>query len=79
MPYDELITLPDGTRAFVRFSGKRPRPKPCAHCGAQATLQCDYPVPGRGTCDAHLCRACGVPAGRNRDYCPTHKQGEMKL
>lgn len=72
MPYDELIEFPDGTRAFVRLGGRRPRPKPCK-CGAISTLQCDYPTLA-GTCDAYLCRQCAVRVGPNRDYCRTHPE-----
>ena len=74
MPHDELITLPDGSRAFVRLSGRRPSRQPCALCQSPgATLQCDYPVAPRRTCDRHLCRGCAIPKGPNRDYCRTHE------
>lgn len=72
MAYDELIELPGGGHAFVRFAGRRPRAKPCACCGAASTLQCDFPLLHGGTCDAFLCRRCGVTVGPNRDYCPLH-------
>jgi len=63
------FALPDGTRGIMCVSVRATR---CVHCGARATLQCDFPAaPGR-TCDAHLCRRCAVPVGRDRDYCPSH-------
>jgi hypothetical protein len=74
MPYDEFIRLPDGTAAFVRFGGRRPRAKPCACCGGASSIQCDFPLLHGGTCDAYLCRHCAVPVGRNRDHCPQHQR-----
>jgi hypothetical protein len=54
MPWCEVVTFPDGTQAFVRYSGKRPRAKPCAVCQAPATIQCDHPQLHGGTCDKFL-------------------------
>jgi hypothetical protein len=72
MPHDELIRFADGTTAWVRFAGPRPKPRPCICCRRPSSLQCDYPLLHGGTCDAYLCRACGVAAGPDRDYCPSH-------
>lgn len=74
MPHDELVKMPDGGYAFVRFSGpRRPRHK-CSACAAPwATLQCDFPIAGGKTCDKHLCRGCGVRKGKNVDWCPDHE------
>lgn len=69
--WSEVITMPDGTRAIVCGSGKRPRAKPC-RCGKPSTLQCDYPILADATCDRYLCGACAVHVGPNRDYCKEH-------
>jgi len=71
MPYDEIVRMPGGGVAFVRFSGKRPRGKPC-RCGKASTLQCDFPLLDGKTCDRFLCRGCAASVGPNRDYCPEH-------
>ena len=47
-------------------------PKPCVVCGQMATLQCDYPTrpkPSRARCNAHVCSACSVQVGEDRDWC----------
>lgn len=68
--WSEWIRLEDGTVAIVCHSGPRSRAKPCK-CGRSSTLLCDYPTLA-GTCDAPLCRACAIPQGPDRDYCPHH-------
>jgi len=72
--YSEVVRMPDGSMAILCFSGRRPVRHACG-CGRQATIQCDYPRPEGGTCDAWLCRGCAVHVGRNRDYCPAHQPG----
>lgn len=74
------FTLGDGTSGFVCSRGRRePGPRRfCVVClksdrRTPATLLCDYPKPGGGTCDAGLC-----PAHTNRvrvgvDWCPAHE------
>lgn len=73
MSYDEVVRFPEGTVAFVRMSGRRPRPKLCA-CGSVATLQCDYPLLAGATCDKFMCRACAGPRRADgTDYCQEHR------
>jgi hypothetical protein len=68
--WSEWVKLPDGTTAIVCYSGKKP--SLCVRCRRRATIQCDFPIGGGRTCDTYLCRACAVPQGKNRDYCPDH-------
>lgn len=71
-----MIRLPNGGGAFIDGSG--PRRRYCS-CGRIASLQCDYPAPTwkSRTCDKHLCRACGVSVGPDRDYCPDHPRDDL--
>jgi hypothetical protein len=69
--WTEIITMPNGTRGFVCFSGKRHRAPRC-RCGAASSLLCDWPLLDGKTCDRPLCRRCAVPVGRDRDYCREH-------
>lgn len=75
------FALGDGTSGFVCSRGPR-RKEPrrfCVVClrenrRTEATLLCDHPKPGGGTCDAGLC-----PAHTNRvrvgvDWCPAHTE-----
>jgi hypothetical protein len=68
----EVVKGPFGP--MIVCGPRRPR-KRCA-CGAVATLQCDWPVPGKasGTCDAWLCRRCARHVGADTDYCPAHEE-----
>jgi hypothetical protein len=67
----EVVKMPGGGTAIVTHSGGR-----WCSCGCRrrATIQCDFPKPGRksGTCDAWLCRGCAVSVGPDRDHCPEH-------
>lgn len=68
-----------GLTGFVcsRGGGKKQPRRFCVVClkvgrRTEASLLCDYPKPGGGTCDAGLC-----PAHTNRvrvgvDWCPAH-------
>lgn len=69
MPCD-LVTLPDGGRAFICSTG---RAKRCA-CGARAPFLCDWKVPGKrsGTCDAPICAAHAASPAPDKHLCPTH-------
>jgi hypothetical protein len=68
----EWIRMPDGTVVHVSHSGPRPKARLCScGCGRPATLQCDAPLLGGGTCDRYLCRNCGVSRGKDIDYCPS--------
>lgn len=67
----DIINMPGGGRAFVRYSGRRwPRCK----CGAVATLLCDFELPGKGgrTCDAKLCARCTSSPAPEIDLCAEH-------
>jgi hypothetical protein len=70
--WSEVIRLSDGTTAIVCGSGRRPRRQCACGCGTPASIQCDYPTEGGGTCDAFLCRRCAVPVEPDRDHCPHH-------
>ena len=72
MPYDELVKMPGGGHAFVRFSGRRPKPKPCAFCGQPSSKLCDMPLLHGKTCDKPLCEAHAVRQGPDVDWCPDH-------
>ena len=58
----------------------RPRPRPCAYCGAPHTRLCDYPldknVAEYRTCDTPMCDRCTHRAGREEDYCREHRPQE---
>ncbi len=74
------FTLGDGTTGFVcsRGSGKKQPRRFCVVClkdgrRTDASLLCDHPTPGGGTCDAGL---CVVHTNRVRvgvDWCPAHE------
>lgn len=70
----QTVHVPDG--GFAIACGPKLHTHKCAHCGARATLQCDYPVDkwycNSNTCDKHLCAQCAVQAGIGVDYCPEH-------
>lgn len=59
-----------GTTALVRMSKRQKR---CA-CGAVATRECDYKVPGKrsGTCDKGICDGCTFSPADNKDICQKH-------
>lgn len=77
-----------GVTGFV--CGERPQTKPCASCGAEATLQCDHPVRrrgggGEGTCDRWICVGCAERTDRpptsgkegdTYDLCPAHARAQ---
>ena len=54
---------------------RQPRRRRCHYCNAWATMECDFPAPGRrsGTCDRPICPAHATPVGKNRDYCDPKK------
>lgn len=65
----ERMDLPGRGMAIVCTRGVRRRA--CSVCGRRgAELLCDGRVPGKGTCDAPLCRGCAVSAGAGVDHCP---------
>lgn len=70
------INTPGGGVAHVKMS--KPRRNLCCSCRAYATLQCDWPKDGGGTCDKSVCRTCARNVGPDRDYCPFHR-GEPAL
>lgn len=73
MSYDEVVRMPGGGTAIVRFSGKRPKPVPCS-CGARGTLQCDYPTSKVTTCSKFMCRDCAEPRRADgTDHCQEHR------
>lgn len=61
------VNMPGGGAAIVCGARKRQR---CA-CGRNATLLCDWIVPG-GTCDEPLCRWCTTSPAPEKDLCPAH-------
>jgi hypothetical protein len=83
MAYCEWITLPDGTKAIVRFSGKRPAA--CRWCGKPSTKLCDFrlshpsQVTHKRTCDAPMCDQHAKSVGTNLDFCPDHANKEFEL
>ncbi|MCC7546163.1 MAG: hypothetical protein IT532_00185 [Burkholderiales bacterium] len=66
--------------AIVHMQGtKLPAPCGCFDpdddgriCLALSGYQCDYPMPGPGTCDRHLCTRHAHEVGPDRHYCPQH-------
>jgi len=42
-------------------------------CRRFATLQCDWPTDGGGTCSKPICTACARHVGPDVDYCPFHR------
>lgn len=75
----DVINMPDGGRAFVRYSGRRwPR---CKCGGSVATLLCDFVLPGKGgrTCDAKLCARCTFSPAPEFDLCPEHREAQLQL
>lgn len=76
--HGELIRLPDGTAAFIDYSG--PPRKPCSFCAKPSTLLCDYPLESElnrngikgSTCDKPLCESCALRPRPGKDYCPDH-------
>jgi hypothetical protein len=74
----EIVTLPGGGRAIVRYSGRRLPRCEMPGCRRPAERQCDYPIAAGKTCDRYLCRDHAVRQGRNRDFCPDHPgQGDL--
>ena len=67
----ERVALDGGGFVFV-CGGRHPRRR-CA-CGARATLQCDWKVPGKrsGTCDAYVCSSCATSPAAGKDLCAKH-------
>jgi hypothetical protein len=74
MSYCSRVTLPNGTVAIVRHSGKRP--PPCIKCGATSTRLCDWKLATRGKrvirCSAPLCDKCTTSPATDKDLCPAH-------
>ncbi|MCC7484569.1 MAG: hypothetical protein IT529_06225 [Burkholderiales bacterium] len=67
------VPLPGGGVAIV-CGARRVRVHLCA-CGARATLQCDWKVPGgkSGTCDAWICGGCAQEVGPDKHLCAEHQ------
>lgn len=42
-------------------------------CRRFATLKCDWPKEGGGTCDRDVCKHCARHVGPDTDYCPFHR------
>jgi hypothetical protein len=75
-----------GTTAIVCTRGERRQP--CASCGRDASIQCDYPVRRKqpngtfknGTCDRHQCEKCATEIAPNVHHCKPHAaMGAPKL
>lgn len=66
----EFVQMPNGARAIVCSSTRRPR----CECGQPAPLACDWKVADRrsGTCDAPICRECATSPAPEKDLCPEH-------
>jgi hypothetical protein len=75
------FTLGDGTSGFVCTRGRgKPGPRRfcivCLKTGTRtrATLLCDFPRAGGGTCDAGLCVAHTNRVRVGVDWCPAHQE-----
>lgn len=68
----EVVTMPEGGRAIVCSSRRRPR----CQCGRPAPLLCDWKVTSKrsGTCDEPICQACSTSPAQGKDLCPTHAE-----
>lgn len=66
----ERVQLAGGGCAIVCSGHSRKRCK----CGARATLECDWKVPGKrsGTCDASICARCATSPAPWKDLCAAH-------
>ncbi len=75
----DTIRMPDGGFAIVCSRGRRHHaaPPPKCRCGRPATLLCDHPQPGGGTCDRPICATCARVVGPDRHHCPVHDQGTL--
>ena len=61
--------LPPACRALLGMEGTAQD-----LCGAISGFYCDWPAGGGRTCDAALCEAHAFEVGKNRHYCPAHRQ-----
>ncbi|MCW5657401.1 MAG: hypothetical protein KIT60_06840 [Burkholderiaceae bacterium] len=78
MPF---VKLPNGMTAHVKVA--KPRAHRCAglvkctdgnavRCARSSAYQCDWPITGDKTCDAHLCAQHAAEVGPGVHYCQPH-------
>lgn len=71
------VAIPGGGYAIVKMAAARRRRCQFVgdygrlHCKKTGTLQCDWPKPGGGTCDAYMCAEHSRQDGP-KDYCLLH-------
>lgn len=67
----QTVQTPAG-RAIVCGTRLRER----CRCGRDATLLCDWKVPGKpsGTCDKPICTACTTSPATDKDLCRDHAE-----
>ena len=74
MAYCERVDLGDGSYAWLRLSGRRPRSVPCYYCAEPHSKLCDFPLgPGRA-CDRKLCEDHAEIQDDGLDYCRAHRE-----
>lgn len=76
----------NGMTVHVRGSKKLPKPcsaavglqtsagAPMSACAAPSRYQCDWMIGNGLTCDRHICEAHAHQVGKNKHYCPVHRQ-----
>lgn len=47
-------------------------------CAAPSGFQCDWDIGSARTCDRHVCEAHAHQVGKNKHYCPAHRQQHLE-
>lgn len=47
-------------------------------CAAPSGFQCDWDIGQNRTCDRHVCHAHAHQVGKNKHYCPAHRQQHLE-
>jgi len=68
----ETVKLPGGVRAIVCSRGGRSRR--CCACHLAGGFQCDWKVPGKGTCSRYLCPEHAKEVAPGKHLCPEHAE-----
>ncbi len=75
----EHIKFADGSVAII-CGVRRGTPAKCQFCRRRPhTKLCDFDIGNGKTCDARMCDSCTTNVGPNRDYCPAHREVNVKL
>lgn len=75
----------------VHVRGSKRLPPPCSAavglqasdgaamtiCAAPSGFQCDWDIGHDRTCDRHVCEAHAHQVGKNKHYCPAHRQQHL--